>query len=122
MLPTCAGLFRGPRALPRHVARQLILTGRPLDASRAFELGLVNLLCTPGQAEERALELAQEVCTNAPVSVQACLAALNALETEADARGWEATTEALGTVMRSADSGEGVTAFLEKRPPVWTGR
>jgi enoyl-CoA hydratase len=121
VIPTCAGLFRGPRALPRHVARQLILTGRPFDAARAYELGLVNALCPPGQAEERAVELAQEVCSNAPVSVQACLAALNELEAEADSRGWEATTDAIATVMRSADSREGVAAFLEKRPPVWTG-
>jgi enoyl-CoA hydratase len=122
VIPTCAGLFRGPRALPRHVARQLILTGRPLHAERAYELGLVNLLTPPGRAEARALELAQQICTNAPVSVQACLAALNELETEADSRGWDATSEAIGTVMRSTDSREGVTAFLEKRPPVWTGR
>jgi enoyl-CoA hydratase/carnithine racemase len=122
VIPTCAGLFRGPRALPRHVARQLVLTGRPLDAVRAYELGLVNLLSPPGQAEERAVELAQEVCSNAPVSVQACLVALNELESESDAKGWEATTEAMATVMRSADSREGVSAFLEKRPPVWTGR
>ncbi len=122
VIPTCAGLFRGPRALPPNVARQLILTGRPLDALRAHELGLVNVLSQPGQAEERALELAQEVCTNAPVSVQACLAALNQLVTDDDARGWEATAEAMAAVMRSADSREGVSAFLEKRPPVWTGR
>jgi len=122
VIPTCAGLFRGPRGLPRNVARQLVLTGRPFDASRAYELGLVNVLSPPGSAEERALELAQEVCTNAPVSVQACLAALNTLETEEDARGWEATAEAMSTVLRSADTREGVTAFLEKRPPVWTGR
>jgi enoyl-CoA hydratase len=122
VLPTCAGLFRGPQALPRNVARQLILTGRPLEASRAYELGLVNLLSQAGEAEERALELAQEICTNAPVSVQASLAALNRLVAEDDAGGWEATTEAMAAVMRSADSREGVTAFLEKRQPVWTGR
>src|ERR1700735_2436865 len=62
VIPTCSGLFRGPRALPPHIARQLILTGRPLDAARAYELGLVNVLSPPGQAEERALELAQDVC------------------------------------------------------------
>ncbi len=122
VIPTCAGLFRGPRALPRNVARQLILTGRPLDAARLYELGLVNVLSEPGQAEERALELAQEICTTAPISVQACLAALDELVAEDDARGWEATTQAMNAVMRSADSREGVTAFLEKRPPVWTGR
>jgi enoyl-CoA hydratase/carnithine racemase len=122
VIPTCAGLFRGPRALPPNVARQLILTGRPLDASRAYELGLVNELSQPGQAAERALELAQDICTNAPVSVQACLAALNELVTDEETRGWVATTEAMAAVMRSADSREGVSAFLEKRPPVWTGR
>ena len=122
VIPTCAGLFRGPRALPRNVARQLILTGRPLDAGRAYELGLVNVLSQPGQAVERALEVAQEVCTNAPVSVQACLAAFEELSAEDDARGWEATTEAMNAVMGSDDTREGVTAFLDKRPPVWTGR
>jgi enoyl-CoA hydratase len=121
VIPTCAGLFRGPRALPPNVARQLILTGRPLNASRAFELGLVNVLSQPGRAEEQALELAQEVCLNAPVSVQACLAALNELMAQDDADGWAATTQAMATVMSSADTREGVNAFLEKRPPVWTG-
>ncbi len=80
------------------------------------------MLSEPGRAEEQAIELAQEVCTNAPVSVQACLAAFNELAAEDESHGWEATKEAMATVMRSADSREGVSAFFEKRPPVWTGR
>jgi enoyl-CoA hydratase/carnithine racemase len=122
VVPTCAGLFRGPRALPLNVARQLILTGRPVDAGRAYEVGFVNVLTEPGRAVDEALRLAQEICTNAPVSVQACLAAVNALAAEDDAAGWEQTADALATVAVSADAREGVSAFLEKRPPEWRGR
>jgi enoyl-CoA hydratase/carnithine racemase len=122
VVPTCAGLFRAPRALPLNIARQLILTGRPLDASRAYELGFVNALAEPGQALEEALALAQQICTNAPVSVQSCLAAVNDIVGSGDDLGWEQTDEALRAATASADAREGVAAFLEKRPPVWTGR
>jgi enoyl-CoA hydratase/carnithine racemase len=122
VVPTCAGLFRGPRALPLNVARQLILTGRPIDASRAYELGFVNVLTGPGEALTEAVRLAHEICDNAPVSVQSCLAAVNALVAADDALGWEHTEAALSAASSSADAREGVRAFLEKRPPQWTGR
>jgi enoyl-CoA hydratase len=122
VVPTCAGLFRAPRALPLNVARQLILTGRPIDAARAYEVGLVNVLAEPGGALTEALSLAEEVCANAPVSVQACLAAVNDMAAADDEAGWRRTDEALGAAMGSADAREGVTSFLEKRPPAWTGR
>jgi enoyl-CoA hydratase/carnithine racemase len=122
VVPTCAGLFRGPHALPLNVARQLILTGRPIDARRAHEVGLVNALTEPGGAVGEAVRLAQEICTNAPVSVQSCLAAVNALAAAGDELGWEQTTAALGAAAASADAREGVRAFLEKRPPVWSGQ
>ncbi|HEX4434783.1 MAG TPA: enoyl-CoA hydratase-related protein [Acidimicrobiales bacterium] len=122
VVPTCAGLFRAPRALPLNIARQLILTGRPLDASRAYEVGFVNAVTEPGHALEEALVLAQQICTNAPVSVQSCLAAVNDIVGADDELGWEQTAQALRAATASADAREGVAAFLEKRPPVWTGR
>ncbi len=122
VVPTCAGLFRAPRALPLNVARQLILTGRPIDAPRAYEVGLVNVLTEPGRALDEAIGLAQEICTNAPVSVQSCLAAVNTLTGADDELGWQQTQEALGAASHSEDAREGIAAFLEKRPPVWTGR
>lgn len=122
VIPTCAGLFRAPRALPLNVARQLVLTGRPIGARRAYEVGLVNVLTEPGGALDDALRLAEDICANAPVSVQACLAALNRLAADDDPLGWDETTQAMAVVMRSADALEGVGAFLEKRPPKWTGR
>ncbi len=121
VVPTCAGLFRAPRALPLNVARQLILTGRPIDARRAYEVGLVNVLTESGDALAGAMRLAQEICANAPVSVQACLAAVNTIVAADDELGWQHTDEALQAASHSADAREGVAAFLEKRPPVWTG-
>jgi enoyl-CoA hydratase/carnithine racemase len=122
VVPTCAGLFRGPRALPLNVARQLILTGRPIDAARAYEVGFVNVLTEPGRALAEAERLAQEICENAPVSVQSCLAAVNTLVGADDELGWDQTGAALTAASSSADAREGVRSFLEKRPPVWTGR
>jgi enoyl-CoA hydratase len=122
LIPTCAGLVRGPRALPTNVARQLVLTGEPIDAQRAFEVGLVNVLAAAGQALRAAIDLAEQICRNAPLSVQAGLAAINSLEADLDARGWEATDTAKAVIGGSDDSREGIAAFLERRPPVWTGR
>jgi enoyl-CoA hydratase len=122
VIPTCAALFRAPRAFPLNLARELILTGEPIDAERAHAAGFVNALTEPGHAVERALELANQICASSPLSVQACLAAVNGLIGADDEAGWAATAEALGSLRGTQDSGEGIRAFFEKRPPVWTGR
>jgi enoyl-CoA hydratase len=120
LLPTCGGLFRGPRALPVNVARELVLTGDPMPAARAYELGFVNRLTESGGALDGAVQLAQRICRHAPLAVQACVRALDdALG--GDTLGWAATEAAKGTVLPSDDAAEGVQAFLDKRPPGWTG-
>lgn len=121
LLPTCGALFRGPRALPVNVARELVLTGEPMPASRAHDLGFVNAVTEPGGALDGALALAERICANAPLAVQACVAAIDdALG--GDTLGWAATEAAKGAVLRTDDAQEGVAAFLGKRPPTWTGR
>lgn len=121
-LPTCAGLFRGPQVLPINLARELILTGDPIDAVRAYSAGLVNLVTDPGQALAGAIGLAQRICANAPLSVQASLAALNSAQRRDDPDGWALTDTAQRSLKGTHDLEEGMRAFLEKRPPVWTGR
>jgi enoyl-CoA hydratase len=122
VLPTSGALFRAPRALPLNVAREMILTGERIGADRAERLGVVNVLTEPGGAVAAALALAKRITVNAPLSVQACVEAVGAVVGEGDERGWLATTLATSRISGSADSQEGVRAFLEKREPIWTGR
>jgi enoyl-CoA hydratase len=122
LIPTCAGLFRGPRALPLNLVREMVLTGDSIDADRACTAGLVNVIAKVGTAREEAIALAGRICANAPLAVQASLAAINALEMDIDDRGWQVTGDARAAIYRSDDYREGVAAFFERRPPRWTGR
>jgi enoyl-CoA hydratase len=117
----CGALFRGPRALPRNIATEMLLTGEPLGAERAWSLGLVNRLVEEGEAEAAALGLAHQVCGNAPVAQRATLRAVAHVWDELDERGWAATERAHAEIAASADAAEGVAAFREKRDPRWTG-
>lgn len=122
VVPTCAGLFRGPRALPLNVARELVLTGDPMSADRAFQLGLVNRMTEPGGASRGAQELAERICANSPIAVRACLGAMAQLVVAQDELGWQVTGEAIEAVAGTRDREEGIEAFLGKRPPMWLGR
>jgi enoyl-CoA hydratase len=73
VLPTCGALFRGPTTLPLNLAREMILTGQPVTADRLHAVGVVNVVTDPGQALDAAIATAQQICENAPLSVQACL-------------------------------------------------
>jgi enoyl-CoA hydratase len=122
LIAECGGLFRGPRALPLNIARELLLTGDPLPARRAYELGLVNRLTEPGKAIEEALVLAERIAARAPVAVSETLRAIEAAYVAGDERGWAETAVARDRARASADAAEGVAAFLQKRPPRWSGR
>jgi enoyl-CoA hydratase/carnithine racemase len=99
-----------------------MLTGEELTAERAFELGLVNEITEPGKAVDMAVELAERICQSAPTSVAQILKAYGDLAADDDARGWAATAAAVEVILASADLDEGVSAFFDKRAPVWPGR
>jgi enoyl-CoA hydratase len=122
VIPTCGGLFRGPQTLPLNLARELALTGIPIDAARAHAAGFVNIVTPAGAALDEALALAERICENAPLAVQACLTVLNSFARNDEADGWDATRRAAEDLHSTHDEQEGVRAFLEKRPPVWLGR
>src|SRR5215203_311075 len=122
LIAGAGGLFRLPRAIGQAAAMEAILTGEPIPAQRAFELGLVSRLTEPGQAMNEALALAEKICASAPMAVQASRKVVLAAAYESDANLIAMTNEGLAAVMASDDLKEGLTAFIEKRPPNWTGR
>ncbi len=116
------GLFRLPRKIPVNVAMECALTGDPISAERAFQLGLVNQLAEDDHALEAALTLAERIAVNSPLAVRESRRVLLASALQSDAEAFATSGEALSVVTRSADFREGLAAFVEKRPPRWTGR
>jgi enoyl-CoA hydratase len=111
-------LIRLPRRIPYHVAMELALTGDPIGAERAYELGIASRLTEPGEALATALELAAAIAGNGPLAIDATKRILVADE----AADWERAGAISGPVFASEDAREGASAFAEKRAPVWRGR
>jgi len=115
-------LFRAARVLPLNVAKYLLATGEDFSPQDGHRLGMVTEVCEPGQALDRAIDLAARINANSPVAVQQSLQAVDKLISADDETAWDITRTARRTVGESEDSKEGVAAFFEKRPPQWTGR
>ncbi|MFM8268317.1 MAG: enoyl-CoA hydratase-related protein [Ilumatobacteraceae bacterium] len=123
ILPDAASV-RLPRLVPPHIARELLLTGRRMDATEAARWGIVNKVVPAADLMATATTLAAEVIAAAPLSVAAILdigrrtATTDPIEAIAAIRHLASYRAAID----SQDAVEGTTAFEEKRPPVWRGR
>jgi enoyl-CoA hydratase len=115
-------LLRLPARIPYHAAMEMALTGEPVAAERAYELGLVNRLAEPGAALDAAMELAEAVAVNAPLAVRASKQILEHQADWARAEMWERQGAVSEPVLASEDAREGATAFAERRDPEWRGR
>jgi enoyl-CoA hydratase len=122
LVAAAGGLFRLPRKIPFNIAMEMALTGEPIDAVRAFGLGLVNDLVERGQALHRAIELASLIEANAPIAVQASRRVMLASHLGDESTAWRLSADAMSEAMSSEDMKEGLAAFIEKRSPNWTGR
>ncbi len=122
LVAAAGGLFRLPRAVGQAAAMEAILTGEPIPAERAYELGLVSRLVGPGEALDEAMRLAGQIAACAPMAVRESRAVVLAAATESDDTLKAMSNDASRRVMQSDDIKEGLQAFIDKRAPVWTGR
>jgi methylglutaconyl-CoA hydratase len=110
------------RQIGEKQARDLLLTGRIISAEEAFRLGLANEVVEPGNLLARARELADSLLQNSPASLLATKRLLNRNSTDALSRQIAAAVEENARIRTTADFREGVSSFLEKRTPRWTGK
>jgi enoyl-CoA hydratase len=122
LVPGYGGTQRLPRLVGKPAALRLLLTGEMIGAAEALRIGLVDEVVPAERLMARAEELARSIAGMAPLAVAGCMEAVrrgseldleDALKVEADI---------FGRLCGTADKREGTAAFLEKRPPVWTGR
>ncbi|GAB3200722.1 crotonase/enoyl-CoA hydratase family protein [Nocardioides hungaricus] len=108
--------------IPRSIAMELILTGDPIDAARAAEIGLVNHVVPAGEALETALALATRIAANGPLAVTVSKHLVRESADLSTEDAWARQEVLVDPVFSSDDAKEGAAAFAERRPPVWTGR
>ena len=118
-----AGVMAGfPPRMQYKAALEWLMTGDPMTAQRAYEIGLVNRLAPKGQGLKVALEVAAKIAGNAPLVVQAMKSIARSTLPRSSTELYNPQREMLEGIARSADLQEGVASFKEKRQARFTGR
>lgn len=121
LFAAAGALIRLPKRVPLALATELAITGDPIDATRALQLGLVNRVVPADDVLDAALELAGRIAENGPLAVKNSLQMVREAGDLTEDEAWPRNFELAMEVFASKDSIEGATAFAEKRPPQWTG-
>ncbi len=121
LFPMAGSAVRLRRQIPYAIAAEMLLAGEDLPAQRAYDLGLVNHVVPDGQALAKATEIAERIANNGPLAVAGILATLRATEAMPEEEAFGIEMKHGMKVMSSKDAVEGPKAFMEKRPPVFTG-
>ena len=121
---TTSGLLRFFNNLPIHVLKEMFFCAQKLDAERAERFGVINRLVATDALEANALEIARGIAAKAPLAIQAVKEQLRILEDlqPMPVQAMEQIAELRRQACESADFGEGLAAFAERRPPVFEGR
>jgi enoyl-CoA hydratase/carnithine racemase len=116
------GTQRLPRTIPRGIAMEMLLTGKPMDAKEAYRVGLVNAVVPLDQLMPTAIQMAETICSNGPLTVQAIKeSVIRGTEMSLD-DGLRLEEYFNRIIMNTKDFEEGISAFLEKRKPNYEGK
>ncbi len=121
LFAAAGALVRLPNRVPLALATEMAITGDPIDAPRALQLGLVNRVVPADQVLDEALALAARIAANGPLAVKNTLRMVREAGDLGEDAAWTRNFELAMEVFASKDSIEGATAFAEKREPKWTG-
>src|SRR6056297_2292585 len=122
IIPGGGGTQRFPRLIGRAKAKELILTGRRVDAKEAHAIGLVNAICEPELLMDEAQKMAAMICEGGPIAIEQAKYAIDAgIETDLHT-GLCIESNAYWITIPTEDRIEGLTAFREKRKPVYKGK
>lgn len=122
LVPGAGSMVRLPRQIPWAKAMEILMTGDPVSAQQALDMGFVNYVVEPDQLMPRALEFADRLKRNAPLAVAAVKEAALRTSGLPLEQAFAIESEVSARVTSSEDAREGPRAFMEKREPVWTGR
>jgi enoyl-CoA hydratase len=122
IFPGWGGTQRLARVCGLGVAKDLILTGRVVDADEALRIGLVNGVFEPVELMEKTLEVARTIASKGPLAISAAKVAINHALQGDHVENLQAEADAFGDLFSSEDAREGMTAFIEKRDPSFQGR
>lgn len=121
LFAAAGALIRLPKRIATALAMELALTGEPISAQRALDVGLVNRVVPQDQVLECALALAQRISDNGPVAVRKTLKMLREAPDLTEPAAWVRNYELAVEVFATDDATEGAVAFAEKRAPRWSG-
>lgn len=107
--------------IPQRIMMEILLTGKPITAQRAYEIGLVNRIADPPALLDAALELAREILAGAPLSVRAARETVMLATEMGRSAALQAARHASEYCYTSDDAQEGPRAFAERRAPEWSG-
>lgn len=110
-----------PWLIPPRIAMEIVLTGDPITAARALEVGLVNRVVPAAELASAAQALGERIAANAPLSVRAGKATVRLCAELPMTEAYAAAEKIWEPVYLSGDAQEGPAAFRDKRTPVWTG-
>lgn len=119
LVASAGGVLQLPRQIPRRLALELVLTGDFINASRAYEIGLINQV-VDGDTLEAALLLAHKIAANGPLAVAASKKVILSQSDWSTIDQWDKQALITDPIQTSNDAREGALAFAEKRAPQWT--